>query len=71
MQLLVHRQVLTQLLLDVVVLRPLEVSSLPRVKDLAQHIWLVALPLERHRLSQSAGDDLAEQLVLHTVIQED
>ena len=71
MQLLVHRQVLAQLLLNVFVLRPLEVSGLPRVKDLAQHILLVALPLERHRLPQPAGDDLAEQLVFHTVIQED
>ncbi len=46
-QFLIHRQVLAQLLLNIVVLRSFKVPGLSSVKHLAENIGLVTLPLER------------------------
>ena len=68
MQLLVHCHILAKLLPHTFVLRPLKVSGLSSVKDLAENIRLVTLSFERDWLSQSASDHFAEKLVFHSVV---
>ena len=70
-QLLVHRHVITQLVSDILVLRPLEMPRLPSVEDLAEDVGAIGLALEGERLAQPASDDLAEQLVFDAIIEED
>lgn len=71
MQLLIHGQVLTKLIANVLVLSFLEMTGLPSVENLAQNVWLIAVPLEGYRFPQPSRDHLAEELVFHSVVEED
>jgi hypothetical protein len=68
MQLLVHSHVIPKFLPDILILGSFEMSSLPCIEDLAQHI--LTITFEADRLSQPACDYFAEKGVFDSIVQE-
>ena len=70
-QLLIHGEILAKLFTHRLVLCALEVPRLTRIEYLAEDVGAVAFALETHWLAQTAGDDLAKELVFDAVVEED
>ena len=70
MQLLIHGHIVAKLFPDILILCTLEMASLSRVKDLAEHIRPFTVSLEANWLSKAASDNFAEELVLDAIVEE-
>ena len=68
MQLLVHGEVVAELISHSFIYSPFEMSGLSRIENLAEYI--LGVSLETDWFSQSARDNFAEKSIFHAIIQE-
>ena len=70
-KLLIHCHVVTKLFSDWLILRPLEVSCLTCVENLAKNVLRLTFTLEANWFTKTSRDNLTEELVFYSIVQED